>query len=165
MRKSLSGRPGGREGGPAVKRVLESVLLVSVMLIGACGDPGGVAEAPAALVSGEYRAQGALGAFRLITTGPDGEETDWLARGGSVELRLAADGGTSGRLFVPGGDEDGGNLDSDLAGTFSVLDGVVTFDHESDTFIRDMPFAWTDGRLRGDRVFDETRVILELVRR
>ena len=165
MSKTFMGRPGGGETGHAVTRVLASVLLVSVMLIGACGDPGGVAETAAVLVSGEYRAEGTLGAFRLMTVGPDGEETDWLARGASVELRLTADGGTRGRLYVPGADEDGGNLDSDLAGTFSVRDGVVTFDHEADTFIRDMPFAWTDGRLRGDEVFGETRVVLELVRR
>ena len=153
-------------GSIEVTCALRSVLAVSAVLIGACAnDPGGAPDSPAALVAGEYEANGELGAYRLIAVGSDGAEIDWLARGASVVLRLDAEGGTTGRLFVPDADEDGGDLESDLTGTFAVADGIVTFDHEADTFMRDMPFAWENGMLRGDRTFGETRVVLELVRR
>jgi hypothetical protein len=74
-------------------------------------------------------------------------------------------------LFVPGGGEDGGDLDADLSGTFSFNDTTdqVTFDQSADTFVRDMTFTAVragDGvQLEGEETFGETtaRVVLRTV--
>jgi hypothetical protein len=80
-----------------------------------------------------------------------GVTTDHLARGASLTITLNPDGTTSGRMFVPGGAEDGGNLDLSLAGTFLFDDATdeITFDHAADTFLRDVTFraARDDGQV------------------
>jgi hypothetical protein len=67
--------------------------------------------------------------------------TDLLLAGAIVDATLAPDGTTSGRLFVPGGAEDGGDLDEDLTGTWTLTGQTVTFDHAADTFITDVEFT------------------------
>lgn len=135
-----------------------------MVVIPACDSDPAETDDPAALVVGDYIAEEELGAFRL-TTLVDGVETDWLAQGAIIEMTLHANGTTTGRMFIPGADEDGGDFEADLTGTFTVTGSVVEFDHAADTFIRDMPFTWVDGRLTGDRTFSETRVVLELIKR
>lgn len=139
-------------------------LLGGALLFTACdNDPSSPQRDAAALIAGSYTAAESLGAYRLITV-TNGEEIDWLARGAEITLTLRADGTTTGRLYAPGAGEDGGDFDVSLAGTFAVAGDVVEFEHEADTFIRDMPFRWEDGRLTGDRTFGAERVTLELVR-
>ena len=53
--------------------------------------------------------------------------TDHLAVGGSLTLTLGPDGTTTGRLFVPGGAEGGGDLDADMAGTWTLTGSTVDF--------------------------------------
>jgi hypothetical protein len=126
-------------------------LLVAVC---ACGD----AAAPTLTdVAGSYRAT-------TFTTQDLGGATDWLAQGALLNLVLGADGGTTGRLFVPGADEGGGDFDADLAGTWLLHGDTVEFNHPADTFVRDMPFMFADNRLTGAGTFADTRLSLVLTK-
>ena len=135
----------------------------AAVLLAACDTPNEAFHPTSASVSGVYGASGNFGAFRLVTT--DGEGTiDWLEAGASITLRLNADRTTSGELFIPGGDEDGNDYTADLTGTWSLNGNTVEFEHESDTFLRDMPFTVHRDRLEGDETFGETRVEVTLQR-
>lgn len=84
-------------------------------MFSACDDPLTVNE-----ISGSYEAS-------TFTLTQDGSTDDLLAQGGT--LTLNADGTTSGRLFVPDGNEDGSDFDADLAGTWTLNGSRVSFDH------------------------------------
>ena len=43
-----------------------------------------------------------------------------IIAGSTVAITLATNGTTTGRLFVPGGADDGSDLDGDLAGTWTL---------------------------------------------
>lgn len=130
-----------------------SVVTMTVIfaLFSACDDPLTVNE-----ISGSYEAS-------TFTLTQDGSTDDLLAQGGSITLTLNADGTTSGRLFVPDGNEDGSDFDADLAGTWTLNGSRVSFDHPADTFIRDLSFAVDGSRLTGEGTFDSAtlRVVLE----
>lgn len=64
---------------------------------------------------------------------------DLLADGASLELVLASDRSVSGELVIPA--SAGGPLTADMAGTFSLSDGEVSFTQAADTFVRDA--VWT----------------------
>ena len=87
---------------------------------------------------------------------------DLSALGATVTLTLAGDGTTTGRLFVPNGAEDGGDLDADLAGTWALAGSTVTFSHEADTFIRDAAFTAEPDRLTGEDTFGGVTIRLVL---
>ncbi len=90
--------------------------------------------------------------------------TDLLLTGATVDATLAPDGTTSGRLFVPGGDEDGGDLDADLTGTWTLTGQTVTFNQTADTFIRDVEFIAGRNTLTGEGTFDGLSIFLQLVK-
>jgi hypothetical protein len=90
--------------------------------------------------------------------------TDQLAAGAAVHVILAADGSTTGRLFVPASGTQPAT-DADLAGTWSQSGGIVTFHQSADTFVRDMPFSVRDEQLAGDATFGGVRVQMTLARR
>lgn len=132
-------------------------------LLAACGDgPLDPGSPSMAVVAGEYDAADTFGALSFTTTA-DGETTDWLAAGARLTLTLDADGTVAGRLFIPGGDEDGSDMDADMAGTWTLSGTTVRFEQEADTFVRDMPFTYTDKVLSGDRTFSDVRVRVVLV--
>ena len=127
-------------------------------------DPFGLGPGPTIdAVVGSYDAADAFGAFSFTTT-DDGETTNWLAAGAEFVISLYADGSTSGRLFIPGPDEDDSDMDVDLTGSWSLSGSTVTFEHAADTFVRDMPFTFNSGTLVGDRTFSGVRVQVVLVR-
>lgn len=109
-----------------------AVLLV--LALGACADdPLGPEDvAPEDLV-GTFDAT-------TFTLTEGGRSLNLLAVGADVEITLAADGTTTGRLFVPQGDEDGSDLDASLAGTYTFDEETreVVFDQAADTFVRDL---------------------------
>jgi hypothetical protein len=80
-------------------------------------------------------------------------EINLLAGGATVTLNLNTDGTTTGRLFVPDGNDDGSDLDADLAGTWSLTDTTVTFEQSADTFIPDVNFIASANRLTGEGTF------------
>jgi hypothetical protein len=88
--------------------------------------------------------------------------TDLLALGSTVAITLAPDGTTSGRLFVPGGADDGSDLDVDLSGTWTLSGTTVTFNQAGDSFIRDVEFTAKLNQLNGEGVFSgaTVRVVL-----
>lgn len=150
-------------------RSISLTLLLGTALLAGCGEsPSGIEtpEEAMARLAGDYTATGGFGAITFTTTA-DGETIDWLDHGASLEIRLTENGTTSGRAFVPGADEDGGDWEADLTGTWEVRSDTIYFDHSADTFIRDMPFEVYGQTLVGDRLFDggDTRVGVELVRR
>lgn len=116
-----------------------------------CADPVSVEDLP-----GSYEAT-------TFTVREGGATEDLLAQGASFAITLDPNGLTSGRLFIPDGSEDGSDLDADLTGTWTFVDGDVLFDQTADTFVRDMPFAADDDRLVGEEVFGSATlsVILE----
>jgi hypothetical protein len=108
-------------------------------------------------VAGSYSAS----TFTLTT--PSGT-TNLLAVGAAVDVTLAADGTTTGRLFVPGGAEGGGDLEADLAGTWTLTGNTVTFNQSADTFIRDVEFTAGANRLTSEGIFGGQTIRLVLTR-
>lgn len=141
---------------------------LAVALAG-CSENALEVDSRMAALAGSYRAEGTVGAVLVTTQVGDSEEVvDWLEAGASILLELRADGTTAGNLFVPGADDDGDDLEEDLAGTWILsVEGVVHLDHEADTILRDLPFVEAEAngdRLVGERTEDETTVRVELVR-
>jgi hypothetical protein len=93
-----------------------------------------------------------------FTVTESGGTTNILAAGGSITLTLTAAGVTSGRLFVPGGAEDGGDFDEALTGTWTLQDSTVTLEHDADTFLRDMTFTVRGQQLVGEETFSDVTV-------
>lgn len=115
------------------------VLYTLAVVVGACGTNGtGPDEIEQSDVVGSYEAT-------TFETTENGETTDQLAAGAEFTITLTSDGTTTGNLFVPGGAEDGGDLDASLAGTwtFNGNGHTVEFDQDADTFVRDMTFTAT----------------------
>ena len=113
--------------------------LVLAVALGGCGDDDTFSPTMET-VAGSYSA-----ATFTVTTAAG--TVDLLAQGSQVTLNLATDGTTTGQLFVPGGDEDGGDLDADLAGTWTLSGSTVTFDQAADTFFPDVEFTAEQDRL------------------
>mgnify|MGYP006173008693 CR=1 FL=1 len=86
------------------------------------------------------------------------------ADGATIELVLAENGTTTGRLFIPAGVAGVPDFDENLAGTWAVVDGRVVLSHAADTFLRDMPLELEGDRLVGDQRFGGVRVRVVLQR-
>lgn len=104
---------------------------------------------------------GSYAASALTLTSSVGT-TDLLALGSTVAITLDANGTTSGRLFVPGGDDDGGDLDVDLAGTWTLSGSTVTVSQTADSFIRDVGFTAGPDQLNGEGEFSGAVIRLVL---
>ena len=126
----------------------------AVVTISACGK--NPFTPTVADIAGTYSAT-------TFTSTNGGTTTDHLAAGGSLTLTLGSDGATTGRLFVPGGAEGGGDLDADMQGTWTLSGTAVDFAQTADTFVRDMTFSAEPSRLRGAAAFSGTtiRVVLQ----
>lgn len=134
------------------------------LLAAGCGEDPLEAGSPSmAVVAGEYDATDTFGALTFTTTA-DGETIDWVAAGASLTLILDADGAVAGRLFIPGGEEDGSDMDADMAGTWTLTGTTVRFQQEADTFVRDMAFTFTDTVLSAEQTFNEVRVRVVLIK-
>lgn len=141
-------------------------VLIASLALGACGDSPSGSDSQKIRreqVAGNYRFSKEFGTTEFKTT-QGGTVTDQLARGASLTISLATDGTTTGRLIVPGGNEDGGDLNADMAGTWTLDDDTVNFDQNADTFVRDLPFKVRENRLEGDRAFNDTRVQMTLAK-
>jgi len=107
---------------------------------------------------------GAYTATQLVTADPS-SVVNWLEVGGSLTLTLTADGKTSGHLFLPGGAQDGGDVDADMAGTWLLIGHTVQLGQAAETFVREMDFNADMNRLAGDKYFGTTlRVIITLTK-
>jgi hypothetical protein len=130
--------------------------LVLALALGSCG--GADTFSPTVeTVAGSYTAS-------LLTLSSSVGTTDLLALGSTVAITLAVGGTTSGRLFVPGGADDGSDLDVDLAGTWALSGSTVTFQQAGDTFIRDVEFTAGPNELNGEGMFSGAIIRLVLAK-
>jgi hypothetical protein len=90
--------------------------------------------------------------------------TDLLLAGATVDATLLPDGTTSGRLFVPGGEEDGGDLDEDLTGTWTLTGQTVRFNQTGDSFIDETEFIAGRNTLTIEGTFNGLSTFLQLVK-
>jgi len=137
-------------------RCRPAITLGMVLLLAACGDEGSFSPT-VENVAGTYSASS-------FTLGTAAGTIDLLALGSSVSVTLAADGTTTGQLFVPDGAEGGGDLDADLTGTWTLEGSTVTFNQTADTFIRDAQFTASRDELTGEGTFDGQAVRLVLTK-
>ena len=74
---------------------------------------------------------------------------DLLVGGGELQMSLGSDAQSLGRLFVPGGGADGGDLDESMEGawSFNPIGQTVVFVQGAETFVRDATFR--AGRVDG----------------
>ena len=114
-----------------------------------------VAAAVACSDSFKPTAESMVGDYTLqtLTTTDTSGTTDWVAAGSTLTLSLAANGTTTGNLFIPGAAEGGGDFNADMAGTWSLTGEVITFTQTADTFVRDMDFSAAKDRISGDQTF------------
>ncbi len=124
----------------------------AILLLAACGGDGTPFSPTVENVAGTYQAN-------TLTATQGNTTTDLLDLGASLTLTLNADGTTEGQLLGPGLDEGGGDLDVDLAGTWTLSSGTVTFDQpEGDSFVRNVPFTADRNRLTGEGNFLGTTI-------
>ncbi|HEV8357148.1 MAG TPA: hypothetical protein VGQ17_10330 [Gemmatimonadales bacterium] len=100
----------------------------------------------------------------VFTATTGGLTINLLAAGASLTATLAEGGTVTGHLFVPGGAEGDGNLDADLAGTWTLTGNSVRFTQAADTFVRDVFFVASENRLTGDATFNGTAVHVVLTK-
>jgi hypothetical protein len=131
---------------------LPAVALSCAFALTACGDSF---SPTTETVAGSYTASS-------FTVTSAAGTSDLLASGATASVNLAADGTTTGRLFVPGGSENGEDLDEDLTGTWTLSGSTVTFSQTADTFIRDVEFTATRNRLSSEGTFGEFTIRLVL---
>ena len=65
---------------------------------------------------------------------------------------------------MPGGDEDGGDLDEDLTGTWTLTGQTVTFNQTAETFIKEAEFIAGRNTLTAESTDDGLRIFLQLVK-
>jgi hypothetical protein len=118
-----------------------TALALAVALIG-CGDDDNFSPT-VENVSGSYSAA----SFTLTTaTGT----IDLLALGAEVTAVLDPDGTTTGHLSVPGGGENGEDVEADLTGAWTLSGNTVTFEQEGDNFFSDLEFTAAENTLTGE---------------
>ena len=138
--------------------VTRASTLALAAILSSCGDDDNDVFSPTTdNVVGSYSAE-------TFTVTSSAATVDFLALGAEVDVILATDGTTTGHLFAPGAGEDGEDFEADLTGTWTLTDSTVTFDHEGDTFIRDVEFTATRNRLTGEETFEDQTVRLVLAK-
>ena len=115
--------------------------LIGALVLAGCSDPLKPED-----VVGVYEAT----EFNVVLNGAG---TNLLASGASVTLELKTDGSTSGHFvlpIIPGVTIVA--VDDDLAGTFTLRNGIVRLDQVADTYIKDFFFVAADNQLRASQV-------------
>jgi hypothetical protein len=139
-----------------ITKKLKTILFAPflALVLASCGDD----VATPADLAGTYNAT-------LFETTVGGNTTDHLATGASITVTLVADLTVTGRLFAPGGNEDGTDLDADLTGTWTLLRNSLRMDSEADTFVRGVDWVVVPGGiLTATGVFDDVTVEVVLER-
>lgn len=136
------------------------VLIVTGALMACANDP----LSPEAALAGSYHASSAAYAASVFTLTQNGSTRDLLAEGGVLDLTLRDDMRTSGRIFVAGADEGGGDFDQNLSGGWSVANDTVRVEQQADTFLRDIPLVLHGNLLSGEFSGPEGTVRVVLVK-
>ena len=135
--------------GTAVRR---AALALSLALAACGGDDDGFSPSMSN-VSGTYHAT-------TFTAGP----TNLLVLGATVDVTLASNGTTTGHLSVPTAGDNGGTLEEDLAGTWTLSGNTVTFSQSAGTLIQGATFTAEENRLTGNGSFDGVLLLLVLTK-
>jgi hypothetical protein len=130
--------------------------LAVALLLSSCGSDNSFSPT-VENVSGSYSATSFTAASTAGTL-------DLLALGASVHVTLAANGTTTGRLLVPGGDGAGGDLDQDLAGTWTLSGDTVTFNPTGASVIQGAQFTAARDQLTGEGTFGDQTLRLVLTK-
>jgi len=133
-------------------RILQRFLAVAGVFL-ACSDPF---TPTVENVAGTYTLE------RLTEFHGTVGATNWVPRGGTMTITLETNGTTTGRLFLPGADESGADFDVDMAGTWTLIDGIVVFNQSADSFVRDARWVARRSRITGDHTLGDDRVIAVL---
>ena len=137
-------------------RKLPGLLCVAVAAAVACSD----AFSPTIEnVAGDYHLQ------RLATWTDTSGTKDWKAAGSTITISLNPNGTTTGALFIPGGNDDGGDLVADMAGTWTLVRSTVEFDQpNADTFVRDYQFTAGKNRLSSVKTIPGAKIEVVLMK-
>jgi hypothetical protein len=135
-----------------IRRAIRGVGLFAVLASFGCDDSSGPASA-----AGTYTAT----SFTSTPTG--GAPRNEIAAGSTIDLVLTPGGTTSGHFHLAAFAGDPA-VDFDLTGTWTIVGSTVDFEHDADTFIRDMDFTFDGNTLVGDRTFTGGRVQVTLTR-
>ena len=134
---------------------LRVAALTIPLWVASCGDHDGFSPT-VENVSGSYSAAS------FTVTSASGI-VDLLAPGASVEITLASDGATTGRLLLPGADTIGDH-DEDLAGTWTLRDDTVTISPSGPSILRFAHFTVAPDLLAGERLLSGQTLRLVLIR-
>ncbi len=139
-----------------MRRTAARLWILAALGFTGCGD-GEPFTPSVEAIAGSYHAT-------TLTVTSNEVTVDLLDLGAELTLTLAADGTVTGRLFVPDGAEDGGDLDVALSGTWSLDGDTVRFTMPEDTFVRDVAFTAGRDRLRAEETFSDETVRVTLTR-
>ena len=134
---------------------LRSAALAVALLLASCGDHNGFSPT-VENVSGSYSASS-------FTVTSSSGLVDLLASGASVQITLAADGATTGRLLLRGANTDGDH-DEDLTGTWALVGDTVTISPRGPSVLRFAQFTATSDQLTGERELSGQTLRLVLAR-
>jgi len=140
----------------AVRGWLGAWSLAAVALAGCGGDDNGFSPSVAS-VAGTYNAS------QFTATNSSGT-VNLLSLGATVHVVLNPDGTTTGHLSVPDIGQEGGALEADLTGTWTLSGNAVTFSQTADTFIRDVEFTAAQNSLESEGTFDGATLHLALAK-
>lgn len=112
-------------------------------------------------VAGDYIAEGETGVLKATD---DDDTTDWLAEGGKITLELTKDGDAAGQLVLPGAGEGGADLEADLEGTWELKGDTVRLSPTADSFLKELPLIFKDGKLEGKKEISGIEYEVVLVR-
>ncbi len=91
----------------------------------------------------------------------EGVPFDFLDEGGSLSITLAANGTTTGTLFLPGAGEAGEDINASMAGTWAYDEdtNALTFDQAADTYVRDATWTVDGDRIEGSFESDDENFV------
>lgn len=141
----------------AVRAWLGAWSLAAVALAG-CGGSDNPFSPTISNVAGTYNATS------FTATSTELGTINLLSAGATVRVVLDPDGTTTGHIFVPDLGQEGGELDADLTGTWTLSGSTVTFSQTADTFIRDVEFTAAQNSLESEGTFEGTTIHLALAK-
>jgi hypothetical protein len=134
---------------------LRFAALAILLFLTSCGDDDGFSPT-VENVSGSYAASS-------FTVTSSSGIVDLLASGASIQITLASDGATSGRLLLPAPDAVGDH-DEDLTGTWTLRDDTVTISPRGPSVLRLAPFIPGPDQLTGERLLSGQTIRFVLTR-
>jgi len=112
-------------------------------------------------VAGEYIAEGEKGVLKGVA---NNDTTDWLKDGGKLTLALTKDGDVTGELLLPGAGAGGEDLEVDLDGTWELKGDTVRLSPTAESFLKELPLVFKDGKLQGKKEISGVQYEVVLVR-